>query len=575
MFPGQTTRYSDGLDTMSIEEKRIMELASGTILNQRYRIVKKLGQGGFAITYLAGDLQLKKRVVIKEFFPYAMASRDGESAAVLPPEGELQKTYLKYKKDFLKEAIIQASLFEITGVVKVLGYFEENDTVYEVMEYVDGITLRAFLEEHGELLNFTQVWKQMLPVLEAVAAIHERGYVHRDISPDNIMVQKDGRLKLMDFGASRVYQTDTDRQKTMTVLIKDGFTPPEQYDSHGKQGPWTDIYALAAVFYYLLTGYTPESAMERQVQDTLFLPSEFGCEIPPETEMKLVSKGLSLNPKERYQSVWEMESDLVGAETQAPREQKRRKDFLPAAVLLAAAALCSVAAAAAFADSLHLEPPTQAQEYDRDSAKNTELKQYLEEHAASEEETEDGIVYQLKEADAEALSLTSDVNFLNLTREDLLSGYEKEGFHVETVSEKADLTVTEQYGTDTVKFLKTQRLSVPEKDCLVFVNYDLYSEKIHRISIRLQEDTEDLAALSDISNETLQIVQSCLRLPDSAREGKKEFPEDFSEMAAQIEEGNQASVAGLYLGRDAKLLMLHTDASSGLTVHVIPFKDGI
>ena len=301
-----------------------MELGSGSILNNRYRIIKRLGQGGFAITYLAGDLQMEKEVVIKEFFPYTLASRDRESVAVLPPAGELQIIYQKYRHDFLKEAKIQASLFEITGVVKVLGYFEENETVYEVMEYVDGITLRMFLEEHGELRDFSSVWKQMEPVLEAVAAIHERGYVHRDISPDNIMVQRDGRLKLMDFGASRMYQPDADRQKTMTVLIKDGFTPPEQYNAHGKQGPWTDIYALSAVLYYLLTGYTPESAMERRVRDTLFLPSEFGCEISPETEIKLVSRGLALDPKERYQSVREMENDLVGEAEQVPVEKKKR-----------------------------------------------------------------------------------------------------------------------------------------------------------------------------------------------------------------------------------------------------------
>ena len=536
-----------------------MELGSGSILNNRYRIIKRLGQGGFAITYLAGDLQMEKEVVIKEFFPYTLASRDRESVAVLPPAGELQIIYQKYRHDFLKEAKIQASLFEITGVVKVLGYFEENETVYEVMEYVDGITLRMFLEEHGELRDFSSVWKQMEPVLEAVAAIHERGYVHRDISPDNIMVQRDGRLKLMDFGASRMYQPDADRQKTMTVLIKDGFTPPEQYNAHGKQGPWTDIYALSAVLYYLLTGYTPESAMERRVRDTLFLPSEFGCEISPETEIKLVSRGLALDPKERYQSVREMENDLVGEAEQVPVEKKKRSDFLPSVVLLTAVAACSAAAAVAFAGSLHLKPPAQAQEYDRDSAESTALRKFLQKHAVS------------KEADAAALNLTSDINFLNMTREDLLSAYAQDGIRVETVSDQADLTVTEQYGTDSVYFIKTQRLSVPQNDCLVVVQYDLCSEKIHQISIGFQEDTEDFTALCGISSETLQIVQNCLQLPDSYRVDEKELLDDFSRMEAK----EPAWMSGFYLGREAKLLIIHTDASFAPTIHFVSFEDGI
>ena len=548
-----------------------MELGSGSILNNRYRIIKRLGQGGFAITYLAGDLQMEKEVVIKEFFPYTLASRDRESVAVLPPAGELQIIYQKYRHDFLKEAKIQASLFEITGVVKVLGYFEENETVYEVMEYVDGITLRMFLEEHGELRDFSSVWKQMEPVLEAVAAIHERGYVHRDISPDNIMVQRDGRLKLMDFGASRMYQPDADRQKTMTVLIKDGFTPPEQYNAHGKQGPWTDIYALSAVLYYLLTGYTPESAMERRVRDTLFLPSEFGCEISPETEIKLVSRGLALDPKERYQSVREMENDLVGEAEQVPVEKKKRSDFLPSVVLLTAVAACSAAAAVAFAGSLHLKPPAQAQEYDRDSAESTALRKFLQKHAVSKEKTEKGTVYRLKEADAAALNLTSDINFLNMTREDLLSAYAQDGIRVETVSDQADLTVTEQYGTDSVYFIKTQRLSVPQNDCLVVVKYDLCSEKIHQISIGFQEDTEDLTALCGISSETLQIVQNCLQLPDSYGVDEKELLDDFSRMEAK----EPAWMSGFYLGREAKLLIIHTDASFAPTIHFVSFEDGI
>ena len=266
-----------------------------------------------------------------------------------------------------------------------------------------------------------------------------------------------------------------------------------------------------------------------------------------------------------------MENDLVGEAEQVPVEKKKRSDFLPSVVLLTAVAACSAAAAVAFAGSLHLKPPAQAQEYDRDSAESTALRKFLQKHAVSKEKTEKGTVYRLKEADAAALNLTSDINFLNMTREDLLSAYAQDGIRVETVSDQADLTVTEQYGTDSVYFIKTQRLSVPQNDCLVVVKYDLCSEKIHQISIGFQEDTEDLTALCGISSETLQIVQNCLQLPDSYRVDEKELLDDFSRMEAK----EPAWMSGFYLGREAKLLIIHTDASFAPTIHFVSFEDGI
>lgn len=549
-------------------------LTAGTVLTDRYRVKKQMGQGGFAITYLAEDLKLGRDVVIREFFPYTMAKRS-EDGCVLEPEGELQAFYRKEKGSFLKEARIQASLFEISGVVKVLGYFEEKNTVYEVMEFVDGVTLRSFLETNGEIYSFEKAFSLLEPVMKAAAAIHERGYLHRDISPENIMIQTDGRIKLLDFGASRGYAADPREAKTMTVLYRDGFAPPEQYDPHGKQGPWSDVYALAAVLYYLLTGYMPDSARERQIQDNLYLPSEFGCDISSDTEQKLLKKGLALDVKERYQSVSELMEGLVQKEAAPAEENKRKWDFLPSAVLIAAAAAAAAVTAVWFAGSLRLaEPSENAAVYDRGSEQAAELTAFLQEHALSTQETEEGTVYTLREQDAAAAGLTGNLNFLGADAEALLEAYEARGVQLELLEEEEELTVTEHYGVFTASFLKTRRYYDAEEDCRIRISFDLNTGELYQIQIVPQESGGELSGLCVLAQITTEFLAEELELPEGAVPGSGEFAKDIPESLKALSE-SPGSLSGFTVGRNIQCLGYYDTQEQKTTVRFVNSEDGI
>ena len=221
------------------------ELKKESCLNGRYRICQCIGQGGFGITYLAKDESLGKNVVIKEYFPVTLVSREEGGALKLCGEMSAGKKFEEGMKRFLKEAQILASLFEVPGVVKVLDYFQENGTAYIVMEHVKGISLRTYLERSGDEISFDRALSMLLPVVSALEKIHKQGLLHRDINPDNLMVEENGSVKLLDFGAAREYLQEQDSEKTKTVLLKSGYAPPEQYDGKGHQGPWTDIYAVS------------------------------------------------------------------------------------------------------------------------------------------------------------------------------------------------------------------------------------------------------------------------------------------------------------------------------------------
>ena len=184
----------------------------------------------------------------------------------IKPAGSDQRvhigTFSGQCETFFGEAKILASLFEIPGIVKVLDYFQEEERAYCVMEYVRGISLRSYLERREEPLTFEESWQMLLTVLRSLEKVHKKKLLHRDFNPDNLLVQEDGSLKLIDFGSARQFVEETDASKTMTVLVKDGYAPPEQYLRRGSQGPWTDIYAICATVYEMVTGCIPENALE-------------------------------------------------------------------------------------------------------------------------------------------------------------------------------------------------------------------------------------------------------------------------------------------------------------------------
>lgn len=288
-------------------EENLHCLRKGTRLIGRYTIEKVLGQGGFGITYLGIDELHEKKVAIKEFFPQGIVTRniEYEDAVTVTFVGE-KDNYNKGKEKFLKEARIMARFSKDEGIVKAQDFFEINNTAYIVMEYLEGITLKQYLREN-ERIEPEELLELFVPLIESLDEIHSQGLIHRDISPDNIMVLLGGKIKLMDFGAARDY-TDFG-EKSLSLILKPGYAPPEQYQTHGVQGTWTDIYALCATMYKCLTGENPPDAIERVMDDNLKEISEFGIPVSKQMEETII-KGMSISARNRYQNIEEFCEDL-------------------------------------------------------------------------------------------------------------------------------------------------------------------------------------------------------------------------------------------------------------------------
>ena len=290
-------------------EENLHCLRKGTRLIGRYTIEGVLGQGGFGITYLGSDELHEKKVAIKEFFPQGIVTRNIEyqDTVTVTFVGE-KENYEKGKERFLKEARTMAKFSKDEGIVKALDFFEINNTAYIVMEYLEGVTLKQYLRENKRI-DAEDLVDLLVPLIESLDEIHSQGLIHRDISPDNIMVLPDGRIKLMDFGAARDYTEFG--EKSLSIVLKPGYAPPEQYQTHGVQGPWTDIYALCATMYKCITGENPPDAIERVMDDHLKTISAFGISVSPQIEETII-KGMSVAAKDRYQNVGDFCEDLYG-----------------------------------------------------------------------------------------------------------------------------------------------------------------------------------------------------------------------------------------------------------------------
>lgn len=246
------------------------QLPQGTLLNGQYLIGRVLGQGGFGITYMGWDQHLSLPVAIKEYYPSSMVQRNCVwGLSVSCGNGLTPEQYSSQTDRFIKEARTLAQLSAIGEIVQVKNYFSENGTAYIVMEYVQGKTLKAHLKELGRPMTPQEVLDLMEPVLTALHKVHGSHMIHRDISPDNIMICEDGGIKLIDFGTVR--DLDSSHSRSTESVLKPGFAPIEQYNSRGRVGPWTDVYAICATIYYLLTGKLPPDAPTR-VEDGDTLP---------------------------------------------------------------------------------------------------------------------------------------------------------------------------------------------------------------------------------------------------------------------------------------------------------------
>lgn len=268
-------------------------LPAGTVLkgNQNhYRLGLHLGQGGFGVTYIALEEETGRRTAVKEYFP-TRCSRRGSGGEVEALPGQ-EAVYEGGRYHFVEEARMLASLEGMPAVVQGIDYVETNNTAYLVMEYLDGTPLYRIVNEKGRI-PAGDLLPRLRPLMEDVGKLHAAGIIHRDISPDNVMWMKDGTLKLLDFGCARSMEDG----KSMTVLLKHGFAPVEQYQTHG-QGPWTDVYALAATVYHSLTGVVPPTSTERLLDDALRLPTALGAELTQAQEGALLW-ALTVRPKER------------------------------------------------------------------------------------------------------------------------------------------------------------------------------------------------------------------------------------------------------------------------------------
>lgn len=241
-----------------------------SVLNGRYLTGRVLGSGGFGITYIAMDMILERKVAVKEFFVRGVMYRDSTASDTVSVStdsmGTEERFYYESRLKFEQEAKILAHLDELPGIVKVFDFFLENDTVYMVQEFLDGITLKKYVENHNGRLPSEQVVQKLASVMESLQQVHEHGILHRDISPDNIMVMEDGSMKLLDFGGAKV---NLNHEYSSLVLQKEGYTPIEQRHQDGKQGAWTDVYAMAATMYYCICGIVPVDSVKRSDKDTL------------------------------------------------------------------------------------------------------------------------------------------------------------------------------------------------------------------------------------------------------------------------------------------------------------------
>ena len=296
------------------------QLPVNTILNGRYIIGKVLGEGGFGITYLGYDLQTDTKAAIKEYFPSGISYRfSGQSRTVSIQDKGSSEQFAKGKERFLGEARTVYRFRDEENIVNVLDFFSENNTVYIVMEYIEGVSLGQYLSQNGRVGDFDELYKILRPVMVSLDHVHKAGLIHRDISPSNLMIDMNGTVKLLDFGTAR--SMSEDGEKSLSVVLKHGFAPMEQYKTHGKQGAWTDVYALCATMYKLLTGQTPVSAMDR-MDSEMPLPSALGVKISPAQE-EVLFKGLALPVKDRIQTVGELIALFDAASKPAEAEKKQ------------------------------------------------------------------------------------------------------------------------------------------------------------------------------------------------------------------------------------------------------------
>lgn len=318
------------------EESYYME--PGSILNKHYIVGKVIGTGGFGTTYIGWDYELGRKVAIKEYLPKEFSTRVKGMQDITIYPGEKEEQFQSGIEKFIEEARRLVKFKTVPGIVKFYNCFEENKTAYIIMEYLEGQTLKEILqdnhEEDGTQLNGSNTYK-VLPykearhimdcLLDALEEVHNEGIIHRDIAPDNVFITKDGQVKLIDFGASRF--ATTRHSRSLTVLIKEGYAPQEQYRSRGDQGPWTDVYSVAATFYTMVTGQILQDAMEREGKDLVKRPSKLGVKGIPRHVENAIMNALNRKVEDRTPNCEEFKRQLSDENTKWNFIRQRKIDI--------------------------------------------------------------------------------------------------------------------------------------------------------------------------------------------------------------------------------------------------------
>ena len=301
-----------------------MHIPPGTMLQNRYIVGEALGDGSFGITYIGWDRLLEHKVAVKEYMPNEFSTRALGERQVTVFQGKKAEQFDSGKLKFYDEAKRLAKLNSINGIVHVYDTFEENATAYIIMELLEGETLAAYLERE-KTIPYEKAVSMLLPLLSALEEVHKVGIIHRDIAPDNIFLSKDGEVKLIDFGAARFATTGYSR--SLTVLIKPGYSPEEQYRSNGEQGTFTDVYALGAVLYKMITGHMPPDALERRAfyenkKKDMLVPIASYVKDVPESVQNAVYNAMNIRIQDRTQTVGELMTELT---TDQPVKRKNDK----------------------------------------------------------------------------------------------------------------------------------------------------------------------------------------------------------------------------------------------------------
>lgn len=319
-------------DSDRLEDREPRHLPKGTILHGKYEVDRVIGIGGFGITYKAWDIKSSQYKAVKEYFQKGVVNRIPGTKEVIVSSEKRREEFLYGKERLLKEARIIAK-FQSPSIVYVEDYFEENNTSYMVMEYLESQTLEDYIIGRKQVLDPEQAIDIGIRICDALEEIHRAGVLHRDIAPDNIFIDKEGNVKIIDFGSARLSKDDTDDQ---LIVIKPGFAPPEQYEKidlkNDRQREWTDVYALGATLYLCLTGKVPAESSNRKIDtdsgtDPVAYPRELNPQIP-EFLSNSIMTALAVEVHERFKNTSEFKAALKQERKVLPVEEARKRKKL-------------------------------------------------------------------------------------------------------------------------------------------------------------------------------------------------------------------------------------------------------